>query len=787
MQPFKLPDFYVPWPARLNPNLETARAHSKTWAQEMGILGGSDGEDCLQIWSEREFDRHDYALFCSYIHPETPSPELNLMTDWNVWAFYVDDYFLKVYKRPKDHDGAKKYLDRVLLFMPLDLSPSPAPTSPTESGLADLWIRTAPTKSEAWRSRIVESTKSLLEASIRELDNMSHQRLANPIEYIDMRRRVGGAMWSADLVEHATFIEIPERIAATRPMRLLKDTFADAVHLRNDIFSYEREVLKEGELTNAVLVMERFLDVETQKAVNLVNDLLTSRLQQFEHTVCTELEPMFDEYNVDPLERTDVLTYIRGLQDWQSGGHEWHVKTSRYLNPDISQASTVENLPFGLSGLGTSAARIIPNAILGLKRFKNYAHTPYQKVEPTTLFEFYMPFTTRMNSNLGAARQHSKVWAREMGMLEVVAGNPNVFVWDDNRFDAADVAFFCGMAYPNATANQIDLAAYWLTWATYTDDFFAAVYGHTHDLAGAKIAYARLGQFMPIDGAASTEPESLTPVERGLSNVWMRTVEILPVEARSLLRESIDELIKSWLWEIGNRIQNRIPDLIDYVEMRRKTSGEDFMLAFIRCVQGQGIPPEIHATQTMQELNRAAGDHVYLINDLVSYQKEIEFEGDIHNSLLVVQNFMGCSRRQSAEIINNLMTARLKQFEHIAKMELPILFETFALDTKAREQLLAHVHELERLMSASLQWHIKVNRYKEVDLRRITRTKPPTTTRPGLGISATHILNVIGHTAHPQQISSLPQVKEELDAQKLKKTFVISHPHPPFIKKKEEV
>ena len=44
MQPFELPEFYVPWPARLNPNLEGARVHSKAWAYEMGILdtGGGD-------------------------------------------------------------------------------------------------------------------------------------------------------------------------------------------------------------------------------------------------------------------------------------------------------------------------------------------------------------------------------------------------------------------------------------------------------------------------------------------------------------------------------------------------------------------------------------------------------------------------------------------------------------------------------------------------------------------------------------------------------------------------
>src|SRR5262245_49324609 len=126
MQPFALPDFYVPHPARLNPNLDAARAHSKAWARQVGIL---DGES-HQIWDEHSFDRHDYALLCAYIHPEAPIPELNLMTDWNVWAFYVDDYFLKVYKQGKDRAGGKAYLDRMLLFMPVNLSSAPTPTNP---------------------------------------------------------------------------------------------------------------------------------------------------------------------------------------------------------------------------------------------------------------------------------------------------------------------------------------------------------------------------------------------------------------------------------------------------------------------------------------------------------------------------------------------------------------------------------------------------------------------------------------------------------------------------------
>ena len=61
MQPFQLPDFYMPYPARLNPHLEAARVHSKAWARDMGILGSSAQPDGEPIWDEHDLDSHDYA------------------------------------------------------------------------------------------------------------------------------------------------------------------------------------------------------------------------------------------------------------------------------------------------------------------------------------------------------------------------------------------------------------------------------------------------------------------------------------------------------------------------------------------------------------------------------------------------------------------------------------------------------------------------------------------------------------------------------------------------------
>ena len=263
MQPFELPDFYSPYPARLNPNLEQARVQSKAWAYEMGILGAPQGGTGASIWNEEAFDAHDYALLCAYTHPDCPAPELDLVTDWYVWVFFFDDHFLETFKRSGDLAGAGEYLDRMAGFMPMsslnspDSLSTPEPTNPVEAGLANLWARSVPTMSAHWRRRFAETTRDLLLESLWELANINEARVANPIEYVEMRRKVGGAPWSAHLVEHANFVEVADRVWDSRPMRVLKDTFADAVHLRNDLFSYQRETEDEGELANCVLVLER--------------------------------------------------------------------------------------------------------------------------------------------------------------------------------------------------------------------------------------------------------------------------------------------------------------------------------------------------------------------------------------------------------------------------------------------------------------------------------------------------------------------------------------------------
>ncbi|WP_263164680.1 terpene synthase family protein [Streptomyces sp. SCSIO ZS0520] len=698
-QPFVLPDFYMPYPAQLNPHLEEARAHSADWAREMGMLEGSG------VWDTADLEAHDYALLCAYTHPDCDGPALSLVTDWYVWVFFFDDHFLELFKRSQDRAAGKAHLERLALFMPMDLAtPMPEPQNPVEAGLADLWTRTVPAMSAAWRDRFAESTRNLLNESDWELSNINEGRIANPVEYIEMRRKVGGAPWSAGLVEYAT-AEIPARIARSRPLRVLCDAFSDGVHLRNDLFSYQREVQDEGELSNGVLVLETFLGCTTQEAADAVNDLITSRLQQFEATALTELPAQCAESALAPGEYAAVAAYVKGLQDWQSGGHEWHLRSSRYMN----EGAVRESSPLaGPTGLGTSAAAV--RSLLSpasARRLRNYAHVPHQRVGPSRIPDFETGYELRLSPLLPTARDHLTDWARTTGITREG-------LWDQAALDRYDLALCAAGIYPDADQKDLDIGSAWLAWGTYGDDWYPALYARTGDFAGARLATERLKALMVVDepDAALAAPHA-NALERALADLWSRTAGPMPPEGRALFRDGVVAMLDGWLWEVSNEIQHRIPDPVDYIEMRRDTFGSDMTTSLSRISHGKRVPDEIYATGPMRSLVNSAMDYACLLNDLFSYQKEIEYDGEVHNGVLVVQNFFDCDYATGVALVHDLMQGRLRQFQHVVEHELPVLYEDFGLDEEAREVLAGYVTELENWLTAILHWHRECRRYRE--------------------------------------------------------------------------
>jgi len=277
-----------------------------------------------------------------------------------------------------------------------------------------------------------------------------------------------------------------------------------------------------------------------------------------------------------------------------------------------------------------------------------------------------------------------------------------------------DLTGNAALAHPDASPGQLSLTADWFHWGTYADDYFR-IFAVSHDLVAAKLFCERLAAFMLLD--AGIIPDPVNAVERGLADLWPRTAEPMTVPASGQFRQAVESTLSSWLWELANEFQHRLPDPVDYIEMRRVTIGSELMMSLI-LADSDVVPAEIYQTRVMQELHTAAQDYNAFVNDVVSYQKEIEFDGEIHNLVLGIENFLDVDRWTAQDIVADLANARIRQFGHIIASDLPALLDELALDEPARQVLARRVDGLKSYMSGNLEWYRTSGRFAEEDLRR---------------------------------------------------------------------
>ncbi len=92
------PVFHMPFTARANPHLEQTRRRVKQWAHQVGLLAPEYTTAWPERWSERTFEKADFPLWTAMTHPDAGADELNLVTDWHVALWFVDDLFLPLFR-----------------------------------------------------------------------------------------------------------------------------------------------------------------------------------------------------------------------------------------------------------------------------------------------------------------------------------------------------------------------------------------------------------------------------------------------------------------------------------------------------------------------------------------------------------------------------------------------------------------------------------------------------------------------------------------------------------------
>ena len=149
-------------------------------------------------------------------------------------------------------------------------------------------------------------------------------------------------------------------------------------------------------------------------------------------------------------------------------------------------------------------------------------------------------------------------------------------------------------------------------------------------------------------------------------------------------------------------------------------------------------------------------------------------------------------RHRALAVVHDLMTARMKQFEHIIATEIPFVADVLELDEEERATLDGWVVGLQDWLSGILDWHNITRRYDEKELRELNTlgtvlaggtpkafsSLPPTMS--GLGWLAARPASTPDATSSPEPAvaPAIPSVPAPLEASSAPSVVAAQAPPP---------
>ncbi|MEU9120413.1 bifunctional terpene synthase/polyprenyl synthetase family protein [Streptomyces sp. NPDC048506] len=606
------------------------------------------------------------------LHPAVSPAELDLLVGWYTWSWQVYREVRRRIASGVDSVEADDLIPWLATFTAASahacLDPAD-PGDPLRRGLAELWPRTVASRSTAWADRFAQALANRYRALARQCRDAAPGEFLDPIAYLRQQRAAGGGEVAAHLVEHALGIDVSTDPACAGQAASLTEAFADVLGLRQALGRGVRPPLR-----------------PSPRHAELLTRLLDSRLRHFARIAQA---PSRAPHDTDGPRRGRAAChrYAEGLRVFLAADARWR---GRHEPP-----------PPAPSGRGRSVRPLGPAAF-----------------GPFTVPEFLMPYPERVNPHLHATAEHTRAWARRMGLFTggLAPGAPPA--WSESRYDALDFPLFTAMTHPQASRDELDLITDWYVWGFHFDDLIAKAFKHGHDPDGAHCWIDRVTSLL---ASPTRDFRPRNCVERGLADLFPRSARALARPLREGFYRATLDMVNSWAWELANAEHRRVPDPIEYIEARRRTGGGEFFVTLARYAGGDAVPTALLETEHLRGIAEAVIDSALLRNDIFSYHQEIAYEGELANSLVIAQHTFGYDLQTAVDHVDELVSRRLRTFASLTD-RLPTTLDAADATDATREGVAAYVDALKAFMAGDLGWSLRTARHAEAGTPVAQRT-----------------------------------------------------------------
>ncbi len=330
------PAIHTPIPPAIHPAAERVNAHTARWAGEWD-LGEPEHRSHLV--------RQDLGGFAARILPGGAEPVLEILADFVLWLFTVDDNWCEqgvTSRRPGELAGM---LSRLLRAAQAPETPI-LRTDPLAATLRDLRRRLDRTGSPEQVARWVDALREYCLAVVWEAQHRRSETVPELDDYVLMRLYNGATSPIYPLLEIGNGYELAARERSHPQVRTATEMASFVICWDNDLYSLARE--NTGRVLNAPTVTAQHARVPLEQAIAETigqrNEVLT-RFLELRDELDHEASPRLRRY------LRDLATFIRAAQDWTLGSARYAGSVPAITAPlrDTPAAST--GRPIGIPAL----------------------------------------------------------------------------------------------------------------------------------------------------------------------------------------------------------------------------------------------------------------------------------------------------------------------------------------------------------------------------------------------------------------------------------------------------
>ncbi|GAA2150700.1 hypothetical protein GCM10009760_45330 [Kitasatospora kazusensis] len=309
-----VPPIFSPYPPAIHPRHEVIDRRTTAWAAKFDI-GSPELRERLVT--------HSIGTFAARILPDGREEVVQIMADFVLWLFGVDDGFCEegeLGRRPGELIGALSRLLRVAQNPEVPILPG----DPLAAGLRDLRHRISELGTDGQVTRWIDALREYFLSVGWEAEYRSREAVPELDDYALMRMYNGATSVVLPLLEMGHGYELQSHERDRREVRAAAEMAYFVICWDNDLFSHHKESRTGGYYLNAIRVLEHTHGITPEQAVHLA-------ISQRDRTLC-----LFQRLcrSLRATGTPQLRQYLAGLETFIRGAQDWGISSLRYTTPD---------------------------------------------------------------------------------------------------------------------------------------------------------------------------------------------------------------------------------------------------------------------------------------------------------------------------------------------------------------------------------------------------------------------------------------------------------------------